>query len=333
MLKRYLFFLFWLAVMVVITTMATMYRDGREAMVAEVESRVAAVSLPVVARIDSIYVIPGQTVRKGDPLVKISRPDLDLKIRKAQYGLQLAHMDSLRQVEQYQKTKSKLQLDYEQEVQVLAAKKQVLELEKTALTKEQQLLSKFSSKGVQEGLTIIALKLEQLKDQEQRNLKEWETLSNLNKKSFNTEQRLNAIQIQEELLKLEELKMEKEQLVQYAPFDGTVGPINVELQEITEPHDKLVSIFESKPSLIKAYTKENQTALLRIGQKVKVTATNRVYEINGTIESMGSRVTSYPVKINPNPNGQSYGQEVFVRISPDNNFLKGEKVYVYAVEK
>ena len=84
--------------------------------------------------------------------------------------------------------------------------------------------------------------------------------------------------------------------------------------------------------MIKAYTKENQTAVLRVGQEVKVTATNRAYEINGTIESMGSRVTSYPAKINPNPNGQSYGQEVFVRISAANNFLKGEKVYVYAIE-
>jgi multidrug resistance efflux pump len=332
MLRKNLFYIVWFAVVLIVGVMSTVYRDGREAMVAQVESRVATVSLPVVARIDSIYVIPGQSVRRGDALVKISRPDLDLEIRKAQYGLQLSRMDSLHKVQQYERQQSKLRLDYQQQEQTLLAKRKTKALEIAALKSKQQLLTKLSSKGVEADLDALNLEIALIDEQLTKIRIGWQIERTQLRKLFETQQQLMMVQIKEELLKLEELRLEKAELTQYAPFDGTVGPINVELQEITEAHDKLVSIFESSPSLIKAYTKENQTATLSIGQGVKVTATNRSYEINGVIESMGSRVTSYPAKINPNPNGQSYGQEVFIRINPDNRFLEGEKVYVYAVE-
>lgn len=332
MFKKSLFYLVWLVVMLLVIIMSTLYRDGREAMVAEVESRVAAISLPVTAKVDSIYVVPGQSVQKGQPLIKISRPDLDLDMRKAQYGLQLARMDSNRQQLRFSSDISQLDLTYETENLSLQAKKEELLTRLQRVEAAQEALQNLSG-STKDQVGTLQVQLNSLKLESAQLKKNWKEEKQQMKILHHTTMQLLTIQIKEEQLKLQEINQQQSQLIQYSPFDGTVGPVNVELQENTASYVKLLSVYESSPSLIKAFTKENRSATLQVGQKVTVMSTNRSYEILGVIESMGSRVTSYPSKINPNPAGPSYGQEVFIRISPENNFLKGEKVYVYAMEE
>ena len=74
---------------------------------------------------------------------------------------------------------------------------------------------------------------------------------------------------------------------------------------------------------------EGTSISLETIKNVEVESTNRMYKISGEIIEIGSRITSFPEKLNVINGVKSYGQEIFVKISENNKFLNGEKVYVY----
>ena len=99
--------------------------------------------------------------------------------------------------------------------------------------------------------------------------------------------------------------------------------------ELVPPYQSILSIYSLNPTVIKAFINERGIAGLNVGAKVQVESTNRMYRISGEIIEIGSRITSYPQKLNVINGVNSYGQEIFVKISENNQFLNGEKVYVY----
>ena len=129
-----------------------------------------------------------------------------------------------------------------------------------------------------------------------------------------------------------ELENENGQLLRRAEKKGTIGNMFVQRNELVPPYKTLFTVYDLNPTLIKAFVQEQGVQNLRIGARVMVESINRKYEIEGQIIEIGSRVTAYPDKINPLTNQKSYGQEIFVNIPNDNDFLNGEKVFVYIVE-
>ena len=132
--------------------------------------------------------------------------------------------------------------------------------------------------------------------------------------------------LKNDLLKL---KDESADLIQYAEQTGNIGNLNVQLNELVPPYQSILSIYSLNPTVIKAFINERGIAGLNVGAKVQVESTNRMYRISGEIIEIGSRITSYPQKLNVINGVNSYGQEIFVKISENNQFLNGEKVYVY----
>ena len=132
--------------------------------------------------------------------------------------------------------------------------------------------------------------------------------------------------IKNDLLKL---KGESADLIQYAEQTGNVGNLYVQLNELVPPYQSILSIYSLNPTVIKAFINERGIAGLNVGAKVQVESTNRTYRISGEIIEIGSRITSFPEKLNAINGINSYGQEIFVKISENNRFLNGEKVYVY----
>jgi len=131
---------------------------------------------------------------------------------------------------------------------------------------------------------------------------------------------------------IEELKNESVNLVQRAKKQSTIGNLFVELNELVPPYKTLLSVYDLNPNLIKAFIHEQRVKDIRIGSKVRVESVHKKYSIKGEIVEIGSRITSYPDKINPMLKQKSYGQEIFINIPDENNFLNGEKVYVYVVD-
>ena len=67
---------------------------------------------------------------------------------------------------------------------------------------------------------------------------------------------------------------------------------------------------------------------LGVGDEVMVESSNRPYQINGKVIEIGSRITSYPARLLVDQDLRLWGQELFIEIPPENEFLNGEKVFV-----
>ena len=103
----------------------------------------------------------------------------------------------------------------------------------------------------------------------------------------------------------------------------------MQLNELVPPYQSILSIYSLNPTIIKAFVNERGMRGINVGANVEVESTNRMYKISGEIIEIGSRITSFPEKLNVINGVKSYGQEIFVKISENNKFLNGEKVYVY----
>ena len=128
---------------------------------------------------------------------------------------------------------------------------------------------------------------------------------------------------------LAKLELESLDLIQYADQTGNIGNLNVQLNELVPPYQSILSIYSLNPTIIKAFVNERGMRGINVGANVEVESTNRMYKISGEIIEIGSRITSFPEKLNVINGVKSYGQEIFVKISENNKFLNGEKVYVY----
>ena len=297
---------------------------------AVVESQVTAFSYedPVVA--DTIYVIPGQEVFPGDTLFKVKRPELIYKLEEVRTSLKktLAEIDQTRY-----EADSKLQLLQIEIVSKIENLK--IELSEISARIEQLQQAKNAVKSILgnagEGYDLIKLKNNQMiKEKELQQLRDY-LAKEKEQIKFLAQEKLKVLALEKQLKEREinTLEDQSSSLVKTISFRGIVNEVNVQLDELAPPYKTLLSVTEYRPSIIKAFIKEQNTQPVAPGDTVLVSSENRAYSIKGTVLELGARITTYPTKIQPDPQTPAYGQEIFIKISPENRFLNGERVFVY----
>jgi len=127
MIKHSLFYISVAGVFVILVYASLHYKGGGDAMVAQVESQVTAISYQKPVLIQKIFVSPGQVVDSGAVLIEVERPDLALDIDKKLnekkqfqerlYQAMKVHTNSLKI----------LQADYDRKVGELLTNKEELE--------------------------------------------------------------------------------------------------------------------------------------------------------------------------------------------------------------
>ncbi|MEM9328998.1 MAG: HlyD family efflux transporter periplasmic adaptor subunit [Bacteroidota bacterium] len=298
--------------------------DRSRAIVAEVEPQKTAISFHKPVRIAKVLVQPGQRVKKGDLLLVAQRPDLALDLLQVQN--QIEQIQSLRTSQQsdYQLRKDLAQLKLEEDLHSLALQESRLrEKYRADSVVYAQLKPGDTNWGAaaKERLQALEAEIAIRQSQYEAELKRW---------GAELEQQLSSadLLIQRRQQELAVLEDEVEQLSQYAPFDGTIGSINVQLQELVPAFRTIISVYYEKPALIRAFMSELDDKPVEVGQSVRVESVNRTYEIQGEVAEVGSRIVSYPRQMNPLQQQPMWGKEIFIKIPQDNNFLNGEKVFV-----
>ncbi|MEQ8582885.1 MAG: hypothetical protein RIC30_11895 [Marinoscillum sp.] len=326
--SKKLFVLIWIALGVSLAIISLRYKSRTEALVAVVESQVTAVSYQKPVIIERIYVIPGQEVNVGDTLVVVSRPDLNLDIEKKTNEQERMISGIVQANQDFLSKKELLTLEREGKINRLIAERSELQTELNQQTRIRQQLS-----GGVLSTTADSLKIIQLKaiETEISDLKRYYA-QEIQRQRLQLNERLEIQKKEIELIEkeLQALYDERNTLVKVAKFQGIVGTLDVHLDELVPAFKTLLSIYESHPSIIKAYINERFTSMVKPGDTVKVVSENRLYSITGYVKELGARITAYPGKIqSPTANAVSYGQEIFISIPTDNSFLNGEKVFVY----
>lgn len=329
--KERLFFITWLVLVILLVVLSLRYRSRTEAMVAEVESRMTAISFQKPVIIESLKVFPGQEVRMGDTLLVVSRPDLALELELKTNALERMNSQISQEQQNFDSQRALLKIDTESKVNSLISER--IEVE-TEINQQKTLTGQISEATGQtikpdfsDSLRLVKI---QAFNQEMADLRRYYQLETARLKTA-LDERVAILNKERELIRSEvrSLHSEKDNLVKVAKFHGTIGIVNVQLDELVPPFKTIVSIFEVSPTIIKAFMNERIKYPVAPGDLVRVESENRLYSIQGKVQEIGARITSYPDKIQPQANAISYGQEIFIRIPQDNNFLNGEKVFVY----
>lgn len=331
--KVNLFVIFWILIGIVLILASMFYKKQSDAIVAQVDPQRIAISFQKPVKIKSIHVIPGQDVDKGDLLVEVVRPDLmydidkatndlntnlqekDMFITNLNYQIQMNHLEKISEIESIEEEIFQLRTQYEQNQGIKNALEGI------------DIYNDTDSSNFQNALLLQIEYLEKKKEQ-------METM--FNQKAGQLEEKKKSetdiydLKIEQQRKELELLENEANFLMNYAPVDGTIGDVTAQVGELIEPYTTIISLYEINPTVIKAYMNEKNRYNLAVGDKVYVESANRAYNISGTVIEIGSRIVSYPNRLLEVQERKMWGQEIFVRIPEDNQFLNGEKVYVRA---
>lgn len=324
--RKHLFAFFWCILTLFLVIVALQYRSRTEALTAIVESQETAISYQNSVIVDRLYVKPGAEVHRGDTLIVVSQPSLDLDIERKHHELARITAELDAAGSDYRSKVDLLTIEKESKINRLTEEKNQLE---TKINQQRVLQHKIgNNRSSIDSLRLAelgALKSE-IADLNKYYRKELERKRFFYEKEVSTAEK--ALDITEK--ELDVLLIQRHELVRVADFDGIIASAEVQLHELIPPYQKLLSIYELKPSTIKAYQDEHFQIIVRPGDKVKVVSENRLYSIEGTVMELGARITSYPSKIQPvNSRSVVYGQEIFISIPQNNQFLNGERVFVY----
>ena len=308
------------------------YKGGDDAMIAQVENEVMAISYQKPVLVNKIYVSAGQVVDSGDLLIEVERPDLTLDFERKTKEKKQTVNNIRESYEIYENALEILKTRYKGSKKLMLNEKAELQHQMRLVENSRKRMNSVSKLSYN-STDSIRLKQIQLIDEQLSNL---DYKFSIEKQQLSSTLQNDTVRFKSELniinKEIEELNVEKAQLQKRAEKRSTIGNIFVQLNELIPPFKTLLSVYDINPTLIKAFVNERGVENLQIGAKVIVESINKEYKIKGQIIEIGSRITAYPEKINPLMNQTSYGQEIFINIPNQNDFLNGEKVYVYIVE-
>lgn len=331
--KPNVFVVFWIISGIMLLLASLIYKKQSDAIVAEVESQKIAVSFQKAVKIKSIYVMPGEDVKKGDLLIEVIRPDLMYDIDKASndlntylqqkemlntntnYQIQMTRLEKMSEIKKIDDEIFELRTRYEQNQTIRTALESV------------EILEDSTNSGFQ---NTSLMQIDFLKNEREQTIAMYDQkIRQLEEKKEN-ELEIIDLNISQQRKEIELFEDEANYLKNYAPVDGTIGDVVVQVGELIAPYTTVLSLYEMNPSVIKAYMNEENKYKLAVGDEVFVESSNRDYNITGTVIEIGSRIIGYPTRLLDFQDRKIWGQEIFIKIPENNEFLNGEKVYVRA---
>ena len=331
MIRRSIFIISWVVVVVVLLLFSLVFKDTNTAIVAQVEPMKHAISYHKAIKIEEIFVIPGQMVKPGDILVRVERPDLVLDVEKKRNDIEKLVIDHTRTVSKFAEKKQLLHMEKDSKLRKINGEIDQL---KVIVTNNQQLSSQFGTltgyaDTIQQfGKSYYEIELEVLSKEKEFINEQFALETNATIKMYEEEVKYYNLLNSQLHKELDVLLEEEEQLVKTAEIHGTVGSVNAQPGELLSPYTTILSIYESNPTVIKAVMNEGYQYKIEVGNIVNVESTNRDYSIEGKIIEVGARIIEYPSRLRTNQNITMWGQEIFVKIPEGNEFLNGERVFV-----
>lgn len=326
-----LFYIVLIFVSGLVIFLANNFTRETDAIIAVVEPQKIAISYQKSVKIKAIHTVPGQDINQGDLLLEVERPDLIYEIEKLENEISRIKIEINDRLRRYlaeirvvENGKRQMIEKSDLEISELRARKQntlqvLNNLQSFSPQEKQSFIQKDSS---------LVLEIEQAINSKNLQLKYFSLRYEEFQQEFISDTSSLNYQIHKLTRELQLLNNEAMELKKYAPCDGTIGNVYWQIDELVQPYETIISIYESNPTLIKAYMNVENKYEINLGQEVTVLAFDRKYSIRGNVVDIGSRIVNYPSRLLPAPNIDLWGQEIFIRIPENNEFLNGEKVFV-----
>lgn len=282
----------WIVVCIILVTISLQYKGESTGFYGIADAREVVVNAGNPVEIKKIHVVQGQSIKEGDTLVELSRPELDMKINEITHQLRQVKTQKYTKVNRIRAQIKELEAQYERN------KKLTSELK--SFRKEN------SSTDQNDSQNPLLIKIENLKKELQL--------------------AVSPAQIKEEL---NLLLAEKEKLTIYAQINGIIGSVNAKEGEQVSPFTSIITLHTKSPSYVKGYIHEDVYNKVNVGQKVTIASlSDPKNKIEGEVVGVGSRIVEYPVRLRKRADFQIWGREIIIKIPSENNLLLGEKVRI-----
>ncbi len=274
-------------------------------------------------------VIEGAEVKQNQPILEVRRPDLSAKITFINDQIQAATSIHQKTVEN---TRAQLEeLTAKRSADLAELDVQIETLRARKVLNEKLLKDISGNKAITPFKNPIATELRGLTAQ-RKHLQDSFDAQIVNLKSqLGSENDRFKVQIAESEDRKIELERQLSDLTVRAKFNGRIGSVNFKPGDQIAPFETILTVHSSTPQFVKGYIHENVYNQLYIGQKVWVQrygSPNEGEIILGEVESLGSRIVEYPMRLKQNQLVSAWGREAIVRLPQATSLLSGEKVMI-----
>jgi len=277
--------------------------------------------------IKNIEVVSGQNVKKGQKLVEVTKPGLELRIQEIKDRLMelksqksssfIENQSQISQLEAQIKAKTseieyqirQIETQYRINKSLTADLKSIQTVQDSGKTNPTQIRIDALKKDLELMTAPLALQIEQLISQQK------------------AENNPFAIQIENLEKELNKLQSDKDKLTVYAKRDGVVGLVAFRQGEIVSPYTPILSLNSKMPSYVKGFIHEGSLSTVKMHDKIEIASLgNGSKAVLGEIVGIGSGITEFPERLRKNVEVRLWGREIQVKIPENNSFLLGEKV-------
>jgi len=322
------FYVFIFLMFATLMTVNSFYFKGSSSFLGVTYSKPYKINAEKSGIIKGLFVVPGQEVQKGDQLIEVESPQLNLEIQKLRKEIEL-FMSEKR--EKKQLLNSKIQL-YESEKSILRGEIEndirIIQNEIDHNNKLTEQILNNSADSSTDSLTSLKLEIKSIREKGNLRLKALD----IKIQDIIQEDEFDQSQIQSKIeLAGEELEWklrEEKRLNKYATFSGVIENVYVKEGEEVEAFTSLVSINPKHPSSVVGYLVGKKERDKQLGEVVTVKSLEQPQlEIQGKIIGFGA-VVELPDILEKDNSLTTFGLEIFIEIPEENPLVVGEKIIV-----
>lgn len=279
---------------------------------------------PVVVK--KIMVSDGNRVQKGDTLMVLAR--IKSKETLADQGYRISELRAQEAIWNQRKTSEKEELFISRKARLTEIDQKIESLEKERNFKISLAEKVTSIELGEENYKPLLDAINSLKAEKQLIIESYDQ----KELSLNKELAIGNNPYQEQIKKLKaEIIFEEEQKIQYfyvtAPAEGIIGAITCKEEEHIPSFKTLLIFYEPHSGIIKSYVHENFTAKVKLNDQFKVSSLKDPnISYLAKVTGLGSRIIETPTRLRKIPEIKSYGREILLEITKENDFLQQEKV-------
>lgn len=290
------------------------------------ESNETAVNYNYPVVVDRLLVQPGASVKKGQPLLEVSRRKSKEVLADQEYRIAELRAEQQLWLQRKRDELGEMSLKGDDRRAELAA--QLRDLEEELSYKKSLSVGLATIKQTEADYQPLENRIERVKAE----LARAELASAEASSRIRREINLGLNPFKEQIKRLEaEMSFDQQQQVipftVPAPADGLIGNINVREQEHVQSYTTLLTFYAPHSDIVRGYVHEDLTMKVEVGDSLEVYSLKVPgMSYTGLVTGLGSRIVETPTRLRKLPEFKTYGREVILSIPEENGFLQKEKV-------
>lgn len=319
------FYVFIFLAFVTLMTVNSFYFKGSSSFLGVTYAKAYKINAEKSGIINNLLVVPGQEVQKGDKLIEVESPQLNLDIQKLRKEIELFKSE---------KREKKALLD--SKIKLLESEKSILkgEIENDIRLIQNEIdlnnkLTQTISKDIPtDSLTALKLQIKSIREKGNLELQglDIRILDLKQEDEFDQSQIQSKIELANE--ELEWKLREERRLNKFATFSGVIENVYVKEGEEVEAFTSLVSINPKHPTSVVGYLVGKKERDRELGEIVTVKPLEQPnLQIQGKIIGFGA-VVELPQIMEKDNSLTTFGLEIFIEIPEDNPLVVGGQIIV-----